>query len=510
MANRGHPAPQGVVAHLHGETGNMHTEVETSDETASIPSNIQAEVNTDNTPMEQDEAENERKELMKRSAYINLRRNNLLGYSNGQLARMMEEENEVKPEFLYKLGQSLKLVYQSHEDRERAISEKCIMQSMVVSLEKPYAETANRQIIKTRYMYGIPIHKKEENIVKWLEGRSWKPMSEFRWLTYPNSTIRNSGRSIRVAVPPDQDVPGYVRYSCPGMKDRTIQILYPGVKEWCRHCFSRGHLVSTCPHKQKSRRDTTASTYASAVSGVQPAVGGPTPTNANVTAIEPEPTTVQNQKPPNQLEAEYGNKLTAFFNRQHFCSNHYPCRIKVDDIQYHSTEQHLFHRKAILAGDDNMAEQIMQTGTAGKVKSLSKGIVWPETLGDWHETAEQLLEQSNRCKYEQNKELREQFFATAGTRLVEATRRDQYWSCGWDVQDSETRDFRKWTGENRFGDILTHLRRKMMAEPRYKEEAEAARRKREQSNKRARTDSETTGLSPEAKKNNELFVTPEK
>ena len=388
---------------------------------------------------------------------------------------MIEEENEIKPEFLYKLGQSLKLVYHTNEDREMAISQKCIIQSMVVSLEKPYAETASRQVIKTLYMYGIPIHEKEENIAKWLEGRSWKPMSEFRWLTYPNSAIRNSGRSIRVAVPPGQDVPRYARYSSPGMKDRTIQILYPGIREWCIYCFNQGHLVSTCPQKQKSRRNTNTSSYASAVSGRQTA-GGPPPTNEGMIANEPAPT--QNQIPLNQLEAEYGNKLTAFFSKEHFCSNHYPCKVEVDGVQYHSTEQHLFHRKAILAGNDKMAEQIMQAGTAGKVKTMSKQIVWPQALGDWHEAAEQLLEESNRCKYEQNQQLREQLFATAGTRLVEATRRDQYWSCGWNVDDPQTRDFRKWNGQNRFGDILTHLRRKMMAEPKYKEEAEAARKKR--------------------------------
>ncbi len=133
---------------------------------------------------------------------------------------------------------------------------------------------------------------------------------------------------------------------------------------------------------------------------------------------------------------------------------------------------------------------VMKETNPGKIKRLGRiRANWNDSLEKWHKFAEQKLEEGNEAKYAQNPELREKLFRTTGTRLVEAGK-DIFWGCGWTKANPEAADPQKWKGLNSFGDLLTHLRRRFMAQRCYVEEAHRIRfetANRENQPKRMRT-----------------------
>ncbi len=75
------------------------------------------------------------------------------------------------------------------------------------------------------------------------------------------------------------------------------------------------------------------------------------------------------------------------------------------------------------------------------------------------------LEKANAEKFWQHRDLRLKLFETYGKRLVEGSA-DRFWGCGFSTdqlnQESKERSHQSWPGINVFGDILMHLRRRMM------------------------------------------------
>lgn len=185
--------------------------------------------------------------------------------------------------------------------------------------------------------------------------------------------------------------------------------------------------------------------------------------------------------------------ILPFFSNKHVLSNHYPCAFSIDGQSYTSTEQYLFHQKALKVGDNGAAKLVLMTENAADAKKVGERIEWNEGIhGHWMKFASDKLYEGNQKKYEHNQELRKYLFDTAPKSLVEANPYDSRWGVGLHHNDPDIYDKTKWKGKNVFGLLLTKLRNRMMESTDYADEVVEIRKRQEAiREKRRRSDGST-------------------
>ena len=98
----------------------------------------------------------------------------------------------------------------------------------------------------------------------------------------------------------------------------------------------------------------------------------------------------------------------------------------------------------------------MRQDDPGKMKALSHKIKGFEEK-KWETVAKSFMEKACHLKFTKSHKMRNLLISTSGN-LVEANRKDQFFSCGLALSDPNILDKSTWTGENILGDILTNLR----------------------------------------------------
>lgn len=152
------------------------------------------------------------------------------------------------------------------------------------------------------------------------------------------------------------------------------------------------------------------------------------------------------------------DQMTAFFGWKSPFSNHHPCLIKSDGIQYTSSEQFYFHKLAIHVNDPDTAQSILQTTNAREVKKLSHRI--KNYKKEEHRTkALEIMQKAVELKFTQNEELKTQLLENEGE-LIECNPTDMFWSCGLSLNDQKLSS-RSWEGQNHLGRLLCITREKL-------------------------------------------------
>ncbi len=220
--------------------------------------NSQSQILDDQISMEQDKIENELVYLMKRTAYLNIERNNLNNWTDRAIVLEIEQKNpeRICPEFVSRKGKDLKLIFYSHEAREEALRNKIAINYTMCELSRPRQEA--RMNKKVLYFHGIPVTETEAGFKQWIAGRQGiKSVGEHRWLTWgPNSRVKTTSRSVEVEIEPGTEIPGYyVWYQSERVSRMPVRIWYGGIGEWCRYCEQKGHIVANCEMVKKDTED---------------------------------------------------------------------------------------------------------------------------------------------------------------------------------------------------------------------------------------------------------------
>ncbi len=402
-------------------------------------------------------------EMIARRGYVNISRNNLQDLTTTKFAQMIVRENGERevpiPHSIVKAGYAFRLGYPSQKERDAAVLHGLVVDSVIVEVEPPTPRNLRTTFRQTIYIFGIPEEESNVRVGKFLEKEGLQPVSDFRKLFIPDTVIAgvlpggiwNGGRSVVIEAQIGTKIPAFTRYKSPTLKTAPkINIWYPGMGDWCRICLAEGHRASGCPRKDR-RWEAVADEFEDMVEWKELMM---------------------------KLTSEYGDSIEPFFTKDSPFSNHFPCEVKVDNITYKSTEHCLFVKRAIYCNDLAAAEEIKAEPTA--VKAMKRGQMVPFTGGakPWHKFAKEVLEAANLAKFKQNDELRRHLFGTFGKRLVEAST-DGYWGCGHSLEALRTNPTihhpEKWRGFNVMGDILTHLRRNLMSDGAYVDEAAAVR-----------------------------------
>ena len=129
----------------------------------------------------------------------------------------------------------------------------------------------------------------------------------------------------------------------------------------------------------------------------------------------------------------------------------------IDGIEYNSCEQYMMHQKALLFGDNDIAEDIMneknpreQKRFGRQIKNFDKSV--------WDKNCFAIVYEGNYAKFSQNPELKEELLATGDRVLVEASPLDNIWGIGMAENDEGVDNPSYWLGLNLLGFAITTVR----------------------------------------------------
>lgn len=155
---------------------------------------------------------------------------------------------------------------------------------------------------------------------------------------------------------------------------------------------------------------------------------------------------------------EKSNEYYFFYKTRHPFSNWHPCLFEDEQgNQYNCSEQYMMAQKALLFGDQENFENIMNSSDPRIQKEFGRAVKGFDSK-IWEENAKRIVYEGCKLKFEQNPKLLNDLLNTNGKKLVEASPTDRVWGIGLAEDDPRIHDPKNWRGTNWLGEVLTKLR----------------------------------------------------
>ena len=138
-------------------------------------------------------------------------------------------------------------------------------------------------------------------------------------------------------------------------------------------------------------------------------------------------------------------------------SNWYPSKFVADGICFTSMEQFMMYRKAVWFQDHEIAEQILATEDAARIKELGRMVAGYED-SIWSGIRQMVVYEGLIEKFSQNSELCEQLLSTGDAILAECAVIDRIWGIGVAMDVPKRLDPSKWREQNLLGYALMMVR----------------------------------------------------
>ncbi|CAO4378267.1 unnamed protein product [Caenorhabditis nigoni] len=137
------------------------------------------------------------------------------------------------------------------------------------------------------------------------------------------------------------------------------------------------------------------------------------------------------------------------------------------------SEQYFMYHKALLVGDEQIAEQILNEYNPMKMKLLGRKLnMSKEQLDKWSKISRDVMFNACLEKFSQDETCRKTLFRTHGMTLVEASPTDKIWGIGLDKNDKRSEDERTWRGTNWLGETLDKVREELWKKEEFRKERE--------------------------------------
>jgi ribA/ribD-fused uncharacterized protein len=132
----------------------------------------------------------------------------------------------------------------------------------------------------------------------------------------------------------------------------------------------------------------------------------------------------------------------------------------IDKIEYNSCEQYMMHQKALLFGDEEIAELIMQENNPREQKKFGRMIKgFDKAL--WDKNCLAIVYEGNFAKFSQNAGLKAEMLSTGNKIFVEASPLDNIWGIGLDENAEGIDDPSYWLGLNLLGQALNLVKNQL-------------------------------------------------
>ena len=138
-------------------------------------------------------------------------------------------------------------------------------------------------------------------------------------------------------------------------------------------------------------------------------------------------------------------------------SQWFPAPFTVDGRTFRTSEHWMMWSKAMLFGDSETAEQILDAVHPHAAKELGRAVRgFDEAV--WVERRYSIVVAGSVAKFRQNPELGRFLLGTGGRMLVEASPVDRIWGIGLAASDPGAADPSRWRGLNLLGEALMEAR----------------------------------------------------
>lgn len=143
-----------------------------------------------------------------------------------------------------------------------------------------------------------------------------------------------------------------------------------------------------------------------------------------------------------------------------YLSNWYLRDFMINGVTYCCVKQYMMQQKALLFGDSEIAEQIMQTRDQAEMKALGKQV---KNFNSkiWDGMKQLIVYKAVLAKFSQNFDLAEQLISTGNAPLAECAINDKVWGIGLGMDDNNVDDINAWNGENLLGFVLQAVREEL-------------------------------------------------
>jgi ribA/ribD-fused uncharacterized protein len=138
-------------------------------------------------------------------------------------------------------------------------------------------------------------------------------------------------------------------------------------------------------------------------------------------------------------------------------SQWWPSPFMVEEISYPTAEHWMMAKKALLFGDEENFNLILQANKPGVVKQLGRSVKNFDPV-IWKARAYELVVEGNFYKFSQSEDLKTFLLQSGNKIIVEASPVDNIWGIGLPADNPAASDPFKWKGTNLLGFALMEAR----------------------------------------------------
>lgn len=143
-------------------------------------------------------------------------------------------------------------------------------------------------------------------------------------------------------------------------------------------------------------------------------------------------------------------------------SNFYPCKIRIDEQEYKSSEQYFMAMKALHFNDEESYEKILASNTPKEAKAIGRQVKGFDA-DEWMKVCEEHMHDGVFAKFKQNEDLKEFLLSDEfeGKGFVEGSPIDRIWGVGIHYESPNIDDETQWNGLNLLGKVLDRVREEL-------------------------------------------------
>lgn len=135
----------------------------------------------------------------------------------------------------------------------------------------------------------------------------------------------------------------------------------------------------------------------------------------------------------------------------------------IDGVEFNTCEQYMMYKKALMFGDYEIAQKVMEADHPREQKALGRQV---KNFDDtkWCEYCRDIVYDANYAKFTQNPEMWEELKFTGDRTMVEASPKDNRWGIGLAADDPRAKDRSQWLGTNWLGEAIQQVREDLITE----------------------------------------------
>lgn len=134
-----------------------------------------------------------------------------------------------------------------------------------------------------------------------------------------------------------------------------------------------------------------------------------------------------------------------------------PSLIEIEGKMFSCCEQYMMYKKAMLFGDTEAADQIMNTDNPAIQKEIGRRVKnFDREI--WDANCYSIVYKANFAKFSQHKNLKRELILTGDKIIVEASPYDKIWGIAMGEDDPGIEDPANWKGLNLLGQCIMNVR----------------------------------------------------